>query len=690
MKKIILSLAILSIAISGFTQVDRTKAPAPGPAREIKLGEYETFTLKNGLQVFVVENHKLPRIQFSLELKNNPILEGDKAGYVSLAGDLIGTGTTTRTKAQLDEEVDFIGANLNTSASGVFASSLSKHTNKLLELMSDVLLNPAFPQSELDKLKTQTLSALAASKDNPNAIASNVRSVLIYGKDHPYGELTTEETVGAVTLDDCKKYYNTYFKPGNAYLAIVGDINQKSAKAMAEKYFGKWAKGDAPNPTYATPKLPEKRVVALVDRSASVQSVISIGYPVELKPGEPDVIKANVLNQILGGGFSSRLMQNLREDKAFTYGARSSLSSDKLVGSFNASASVRNAVTDSAVHEFLYELQRIRQDTVMSKELLAAKASIAGAFGRSLENPRTVANFALNIAKYNLPKDYYENYVKNVEAVTKEEVLNVAKKYILPDHTYVVVVGKASDISDGLKQFGDIKYYDIHGNSYVPSKASALPAGLTAEKVISDYISKLGGAERIKSIKTIKSSSKGTVPGAELIVNSVQKSPNKGMVEINANGMTFQKIVCDGENIVITQMGQKTPLDEATKEETVFEFHLVPELYYKEAGIKIAVTGVEKVEGKDAYVVEFTFPSGNKSSQYFDAETGLKVKSVKTLNTPQGQMTQSIGYQDYKEYGGVKFPQVITQNIGPQTLKLEVTSMEVNVPVEDEAFKLEK
>src|SRR5690606_8979191 len=245
-------------------------------------------------------------------LRNNPIIEGDKAGYVSMAGDLLGTGTTSRSKAQLDEEVDFIGASLNTSSNGIFASSLSKHTDKLLELMTDVLYNPSFAQDELYKVKTQTLSAVAANKEDPGTIAGNVRSVLVYGQDHPYGELTTEKSVESITVDDCKKYYSTYFKPNNAYLAIVGDIDVKTAKKIAEKYFGKWQRGEVTDPTYNVPQPPRQTYVALVDRPASVQSVINIGYPVTLKPGEPEVIKAGVMNQILGGGFSSRLMQNLR------------------------------------------------------------------------------------------------------------------------------------------------------------------------------------------------------------------------------------------------------------------------------------------------------------------------------------------------------------------------------------------
>src|SRR4051812_40414183 len=212
MNKVIVILLLLTCGIAQ-AQVDRTKAPKPAPAREIKIGDYQSFALKNGLQVFVVENHKLPRVQFSLQLKNDPILEKDKVGYVELTGQLIGTGTTTRNKAQFDEEVDFIGATLNTSWNGMFASSLTKHRDKLLELMTDVLYNPAFSPDELAKLKQQKLSELASDKDDPSAIIANVRASLLYGKDHTYGEIETETTIEAFTIEDCKNYFNTYFKP---------------------------------------------------------------------------------------------------------------------------------------------------------------------------------------------------------------------------------------------------------------------------------------------------------------------------------------------------------------------------------------------------------------------------------------------------------------------------------------------
>ena len=255
-----------------WAQLDRTIKPEPGPAPEIQLGDVESFSLSNGMKVFVVENHKLPRVSFSMVLDNDPILEKENAGYVSMAGQLMRNGTTTKTKAELDEAVDFIGGSLSTSASGAYASSLKKYADKILALMADVTLHPSFPESELEKLKKQTISALAANKDDASAIASDVSQVLRYGKNHPYGEITTEETVSNIDLAEIKQYYNTYFKPNNAYMAVVGDITKKEAESLVKKYFGDWKKGDVPTAEYGC-SYPARRNNSSYGRSSKCRAI---------------------------------------------------------------------------------------------------------------------------------------------------------------------------------------------------------------------------------------------------------------------------------------------------------------------------------------------------------------------------------------------------------------------------------
>ncbi len=315
-------------------------------------------------------------------------------------------------KDELDEEIDFIGANINTSSQSVFASALSKHTEKLFQLMSDIILHPNFTQEELDKLKKQYISQIQSEKDDPNASAAKLRKALTYGQDHPYGETMTEETVNSVDLEMAKNYYEKYFAPNISYMAIVGDIDFDKAKELVQKYFGEWERKEVPENNFETPSAPSSMQIAIVDRPVSVQSVVNFAYPVELKRGSEDVIAAEVLNTILGGGFSSRLNMNLREDKAFTYGVRSRLSSDKVVGNFMTSTEVRNSATDSTVVEIIKEMQGLKTADVTDEELNLAKNYLMGTFSRSLERPETIADFAINIERYNLPEDYYQNYLK--------------------------------------------------------------------------------------------------------------------------------------------------------------------------------------------------------------------------------------------------------------------------------------
>ncbi len=682
---------ILAITQVSMAQLDRSKLPEAGPAREIKIGDYKSFTLKNGLKVFVIENNKLPRVSFTLVLDRLPVLEGEKTGYLSMVGGMMRGGTTKRTKDQIDSEVDFIGASLSASSGSVFASGLSKYKETVVELMADVIQNPTFPEEELEKIKTQTLSTLAQQKENANSISTNLTSVLLYGKDHPYGELQTEETIGNIEVADIEKYHATYFKPNISYMAIVGNITKKQAEKLIKKYFGEWERGEIPVSNYTTPKAPEKTTVALVDRSSSVQSVINITYPVELRPGTEDAIPASIMNNIFGGGSSARLFTNLREDKGYTYGAYSNLSSDRLIGSFSASASVRNEVTDSAVVEFIGELKKIRETQVTDEELSLAINAVSGGFARSLERPQTVANFALNIERFNLPADYYSTYLQKVQAVTKEDIQRMAQKYIKPENAYITVVGKASDVAEKLQKFGDLKYYDIYGEEYVPAKGGSLPDGLTAEKVIDNYISAIGGKEKISAIKDVTSKSAASIQGQSLEIISIKKGPNKSLRSVKVGGaFEVQKVVYDGQNMASYAQGQKLPSDPKQLEAQKIEASVVPEVVYENSGVSLNLTGIENIDGVNAYVVEITYKGGAKVTDYFSAESGLKIRRTRTQQGPQGEIVVPVDFKDYKEVNGVLFPHTQIYPIGGGVkLEASITSIEINTGVEDSKFSVE-
>jgi predicted Zn-dependent peptidase len=699
MKKIVLIILTASVGFSVSAQkIDRSKKPSAAEAPEIKLGKTESFTLPNGLKVFVVENHKLPKVSYSLSLDIDPISEGDMTGYIEAAGQLMERGTKNRTKEQLDKEIDFIGATVTSYSTGVYASSLKKHQDKLLTLMTDILLNADFKQEELDKIKKQTISGIASSKDSPDAIASNARSALVYGKNHPYGEIATEETVEAITLEKCKEYYSTYFKPNVAYLAVVGDVTMAEVKPLVEKYFAAWEKGDVPINKYRSPVAPKATEVAFVHKEGAVQSVINITYPVNLKPGSPDAIKARLMNTILGGGMTGKLFMNLREKHGYTYGAYSSLNSDKLVGSFNANAKVRNEVTDSSIIQFMVELNKMVNEKVTEEDLQSVKNYITGTFAYTLQDPQTIARFAVNTAKYNLPADYYNNYLKNVAAVTVDDIQAMAKKYIKPENAIILVVGDKAE-ADKLKPFAaskEVSFYDTYGNDYVEPLKPA-PADITAETVLDKAIVSKYGMEpgkklskKLKKIKDVTVKMTASIQGQTISVTRYSKAPNMSAMTMNMGPMVIQKQTFNGTVGKTSGMQGSKDLEGDDLEDMKKTSKMFGDLDYKSDGNTYELLGVEMIEGKDAYKIQVTKASGDKSSEWYDVASGMQVKAMQVKDVGEeagGTMTITSLYSDYKVVNGINYAHKIKQSFGPQTLDMEVTLIEHNTKLGDDVFE---
>jgi len=610
MKKFFLTiqvvLAIALVACNSSRKLDRSIVPVAGPAPKIQIGQYQMTTLPNGLKLVVVENHKLPRVSYNINLDIDPLFEGDRAGYAMLSGELMKAGTKSRTKAQIDEAVDFMGASLSTSSNGVFGGCLAKHTEDFLTLMADVVLNPTFPSEELEKSRKQQLSNFANEKTDPNSMSDKIGNVMKYGPTHPYGEFMTEASLKAITTDDLYNYYHDFFRPNVAYLVVVGDITFEKAQAQAIKYFGSWEQKKVRDLSYTTPLEPQGNVVAFVPLVGAVQSVIDITYPVDIRPGTQDAIVASVLNNILGGsGFQARLMQNLREDKAYTYGAYSSISPDEIIGSFSAGASVRNAVTDSAVTEILFEMDRLVKEPVADSTLQTIKNIMTGGFARSLERPQTIANFALNIEKYKLPKDFYETYLQKLNAVTVADVQAMAKRVLRPANAYITVVGNREE-ADKLAKFaasGKVNIVNADGTPFSDLKPA--PEGVNIQTVIDAYASAMGGKEAFTLVKSYEQVGEMKVGPMALSVNMKVKDNAKLVNVISMNGSEMMKQVFDGNKGVNVQMGAKKPMDESEVIDIKMQIDMMVEANYDKYGAKAVLKGIGKVDDEDVYVVLF-------------------------------------------------------------------------------------
>jgi zinc protease len=503
----------------------------------------------------------------------------------------------------------------------------------------------------------------------------------------------TEATLTKVNLDQIKKHYADNFKPNVSYLVITGDVTKAQAMKQAQKYFGKWQKGAVAPRAYPTPRAPEKTQVDFVNKAGAVQSVIVITYPVDLAPGTPDVIRSRVTNAILGGYFNSRVNANLREGHGWTYGARTSLSSDKLVGDFRGTCSVRNAVTDSSIIEFLKEMNKMRDVKVEAQELQVVKNVLAGQFSQSLEEPGTVAEFALNQARYNIPADYYQKYLEALQAVTPEEVMAMAQKYIRPDKAHILVVGNKDDVSERIRQFSPdkkVNFYDAFGNP-VKSINATMPAGMTAEKVIEDYVNAIGGTAKIAGIKDLQSTATMETRGPKFGIKTWQKGGDKIAIEMTMNGQVMSKQVFDG--VKGTQGGMGAPSQELSGrelEDIREQAQFCKEAGYAAKGYKTKLSGLEEVNGSVAYIVEVTRPDGKKTTEYYDMKSSFKLREVAVSEDgPDGQpVTQVTDMSDYKPVNGVFMPYtIVVSGVFPVPFKVMMDEVKVNAGVEDTQFK---
>ncbi|WP_236023871.1 M16 family metallopeptidase [Flavobacterium flabelliforme] len=682
MKKSILILSSLFLTLIMQGQI--IPQPKPGVAPTVKIGKPQTFELKNGLKVMVVENHKLPRVAFSLTLDNDPYAEGDKKGLSDMTSTLMGSGTTKISKTAFNEEIDFLGANINFSSNGASANSLSKYAGRVLELMADGALNPNFTQEEFDKEKTKLIEGLKANEKSVSAVARRVVDVLAYGKDHPSGEYVSEATLKNVTLADVKRNYSTYFVPSNAYLIIVGDVKFNETKKMVEKFFGSWKKDTAPSISYTDPKDVSSTQINFVDMPNAVQSEVTVVNMSSLKMTDPDYFAVLIANQILGGDFNSYINMNLREAHGWTYGARTAISGDKRIATFNASTQVRNAVTDSTVVEIIKEYKKIRTEKVTEDMLASVKAGYIGRFVMQIEKPQTVAGYALRIQTQNLPADFYENYIKNISAVTADDVLRVANKYFKVDNSRIVIVGKASDVAAGLEKLQiPVFYFDKYGNPTAkPEFKKPVPAGLTAKTVIDNYIIAIGGEKAVSAVKTIALNGTTTIPQAPSPLTFVSKIDAKGklMVELAMGTMSIMKQVVNEKGGYVMQQGQRQVIEGAALAEMKAAATPIEELLLsKKQGL--ILESIESINGKDAYAIK-----NGKTTLFYDVNTGLKVAETKVMEQGGKSISQTTNYSDYRVVKGVKVPFNIIQNVGFE-LDIKISDVKINEGVSDADFQ---
>ena len=657
--------------------IDINAMPKPGPTPAINIAKPNSFKLKNGLTVLVVENNKLPRVNIQLTMDRPPIYEGNIVGVGEIMADQLGTGTTKLSKEEFNKKIDFLGARLSFYPQGAGANTLSKYSTQVISLMADAVVNPKFSAEEVSKSKERTIEGLKTKEKDAGEIARRVDNALTYGKNTALGEFVTEESINRIQLKDVQDFYKKYYAPDNAYLVIVGDVKTSEIKKLVEKEFGKWKKSGTKFAAIEPAKNLPATEINIVDVPTAVQSVIHVGNPTTLQMKDPQYFSGVIANHILGGA-ETRLFMNLREKNGYTYGAYSHLSTNKYSPYFSANASVRNEVTDKAVVEFMNELKGISQ--IKPEELANAKAKLKGEFIMSLEKPETIARFALNERLYSLPSDFYANYLKSIDKVTTADVSAAAKANILPNQSRIFVAGKGSEIADGLEKLGyPVKYFDKFANPASKPETKKIAAGVTAESIGQKYIAAIGGKANVEKINSLQMNASATVQGMTIETITLAAKSGKTSVEMKMMGQSMQKIVFDGKDGYIMAQGQKQPLPAELKEELAANKEIFPELTFNAKNTTLR--GIENVNGEEVYAIK----KGNKT-YFYSVKTGLKVGESQTQKMQGQEVIVPTYYSDYKEVSGVKLPFKISQNMGGIEMNSDVKSYEINKAT-DKDFK---
>ena len=684
MKSLYLLMALI-LTNSVFAQLDRSQRPAPAAAQKINIPASQVFTTANGITVILSENHKIPKVSIELSLGNTPRLEGSKAGLADFTGSLLMSGTTTRSKDQLDREIDFIGANLSAGSSSMYLSCLTKHLSKGLDLMTDVLYNANFPESEIERIRKQNLSGLQSTKADAGEMASNATRAVNF-PNHPLGEIMTEATLQTISREDMLAYYKSTFTPKGSYLVVVGDISRAETEALVQTYFATWQGGPAYQAELGKGQFDKGNRVIFVKKPGAVQSVVYVTFPIDLRAGHKDQLALNVLNGILGGGgFGTRLMQNLREDKAYTYGCYSSLNITENGSWMSAGGNFKNAVTDSAITEILKEFAGIIEAQVRDEELSLTKNNMAGGFARSLERPQTIARFALNTIKQKLAPDYYQNYLQQLEAITKEDVLRVAQQYFTAKNCHIIVVGNEEILSKLLPfdSDGKIEKLDAFGAAIKETRT----ADISADELIDNYAMALTGTSSkkaaIKKVKAIKSYVRVSEISSAQIPFALSSTDyfwdgSKEASKMEMPGMVLQKSYFDGNSgYTFSMQGGREDLkaEEITAKQKASG--LIPELNYKSKGMNYEIKGIENIDGEDCYVL-YTTDGESESFDYFSSTSFMKLRTTNLRKMEDELIETTTTYSDYKDINGFKFGHTFSLSVGKMTLSGTVKSIEVN------------
>ena len=688
MKRILSIFLILlfTAGISSAKDIDVTKKPEPLKEKEFPFPEYTVKTIDNGMKVFIIEDHEQPVVNLRMLIGGGTSQDGEHAGTADLVADLLTKGAGDMDALEIAEKLDGVGASINASTSvdyiTVSASVLKKHLPLLMDVFSDVIMEPAFPDEEMEKLVKQFVSGLKHQKSDPSSIVQKLARKVVYGANHPYAMNPTEEGVKDIDIDDIETYYEHYFHPNNATLAIVGDVDPSEIMEMLEEYFMKWEK--EPFPSLKVPGAdPMPLGVYYIERPASVQSSVVL-TTVAVPRSHKDYETLDLAASVIGAGFAGRLFRTIREEHSYTYSPFGFLTTSKYANRFACGSDVRNSVTDSTIDVIKEQLYLLAREPATKEELDRVKNTKVGGYLMSFENSNFIAAIIQNADFHEIPIKEVKKTPETIMNISRYEVKNVAMKYMNPDNAYIVVVG-APEVREKLVKYGKIYDYTL---DIKPADADLEEISMDCDDVIDKYVKAIGGEEVLNNLNTIlaEGNVNFSMQGSELTgkFQMKKKAPNKEAQMMDLGFMKQMQWV-DGKNAWIQNAQGVIERKEGRELSTLLEEAIMMlDAKITELDFQCEVIGKKGSE----IVMKTSSPTGKERTYYFDGSTFL-INRIETIeDSPQGVIPITEIRKNYTEINGIKMPTTIITESPQFTIDMEL-SYTVNVPIEDSEFQPE-
>lgn len=689
MKTKTFSILLLLLAFSNtyLYSIDPLPKPEPKPAKDFVFPEFKTIVLSNGIKVFLISDKEQPVIELRMLLSGGSNLDGAKTGLADITTGLMTKGAGKRNALEIAQTLDGIGASVNVTAGQDYiiasGSSLKKHFNTMFDVFSDVVLNPKFPKDEFDKLIEQSLAGVKMRKSNSGQLSRLLGAIAVYGKDHPYGKVSTEQSLKSITVDDCKKYYQSTFMPNNLTLAVIGDFDEKELIKSLEGKFKNWKNSTRPNMDLPDPK-PLPKGVYFIPRTGSKQSSVTV-TALTVPRNHSDHLALRLTSAVLGGGFGSKLFRTLREKYSFTYSPFASQTGNKFANRFTAGSEVKLDKTDSSITVIMEQVKALYEpDGLTDDELKRIKNNVIGNYQMAFESSDFVASLIQNSEFYGESMDVVKTYTTRMNNLTTFDIAKVSEKYLRTDKLYITIV-TTPEMKEELAKWGQVYEYTLDLESE-EDIARATPVNITAEELIQKYTNAMGGADKINGIETMKIEARGKfkVQGQTFDAKATQitKFPDKEYKSI-VTPVFQQESWCNGTRAWAKQGAEQIELTGSEFED--IKKNIKSELFELTKAIANKYK-LELIGEKDGLIkLKVTDSDGVKATYHFDKATFLIKKIEATQDSPQGPIEIVSTYSQYEIISGIKYPMRVEVSTPFYQLELDNVVF-FNIPVDDSTF----